>query len=452
MTPPSRSFRINLLFFSAGAILAATAIPVEIHLPGFSLLDLRVTPSDVLVNLLLYIPLGMSMSKSRKSQVFLVACGLSAAIEMCQLCLAGRYASPVDVLANSMGAMSGRSIGKMGETALRRTLHYVLLRRSNAMFLLGAVVLFLAWAGVSNRPAPRTDFSNWDETFHLAAGDELTGGREWQGRLIEFAILATPLDTRLMRELARLGPGSIKENAARFPHEPIVQSKGAIDLDRIEGTPLLDQHAREALFEALKERGTFTLLVWCNTSDLTQTGPARILTYSADAFQRNFTLGQEGRSIVFRLRTPVTGPNGLEPEIQTPPVLPKDQDVLLASIYDGRVARVYIDGWLVGRQNLTAAACSIPPLWDTELPALTALVAALTSLAGLGLAQPRTRSGWRIAAVACGTAGGLASLVAGFPCILPGYVWMFSPLGPAAGILVGHSIVSTERTATPPTV
>ena len=42
-----------------------------------------------------------------------------------------------------------------------------------------------------------------------------------------------------------------------------------------------------------------------------QTGPARIVSLSADTGAQNFTLGQEGSDIEFRLRTPVSGRNGI---------------------------------------------------------------------------------------------------------------------------------------------
>jgi hypothetical protein len=42
-----------------------------------------------------------------------------------------------------------------------------------------------------------------------------------------------------------------------------------------------------------------------------QAGPARILTISSDAYERNLTLAQDGDDLVLRLRTQKTGRNGL---------------------------------------------------------------------------------------------------------------------------------------------
>lgn len=49
-----------------------------------------------------------------------------------------------------------------------------------------------------------------------------------------------------------------------------------------------------------------------------QWGPTRIITFSAGPYRRNVTLGQEGSALVFRLRTPLMGPNGRDFEIWLP--------------------------------------------------------------------------------------------------------------------------------------
>ena len=49
-----------------------------------------------------------------------------------------------------------------------------------------------------------------------------------------------------------------------------------------------------------------------------QTGPARILTFSRGAYLRNLTLAQEGTTLVIRIRTPLMGLNGLLYELHVP--------------------------------------------------------------------------------------------------------------------------------------
>ncbi|MBU1191697.1 MAG: fibronectin type III domain-containing protein [Gammaproteobacteria bacterium] len=68
---------------------------------------------------------------------------------------------------------------------------------------------------------------------------------------------------------------------------------------------------------ALKASNAFTIEAWVQPANTTQNGPARILTLSKDAHNRNITLGQEEISYIGRLRTTKTNANGT-PQISTP--------------------------------------------------------------------------------------------------------------------------------------
>jgi hypothetical protein len=77
--------------------------------------------------------------------------------------------------------------------------------------------------------------------------------------------------------------------------------------------------------------------------DLSQTGPARIFTVSEDPWHRNITLGQDGDSLVVRLRTPGTDANG-QPERVISKVFSDARWVEISlAIMPGRI-RVEIDG------------------------------------------------------------------------------------------------------------
>ncbi|MFP4052479.1 MAG: LamG-like jellyroll fold domain-containing protein [Phycisphaerae bacterium] len=86
-------------------------------------------------------------------------------------------------------------------------------------------------------------------------------------------------------------------------------------------------------------------------ANLKQDGPARIVSFSQDSGSRNFTLGQSGDKLVFRLRTPRTGDNGTKPQ------------VTLAKLTAGKPHHVvvsYVPGRLLcsvnGKQTLLTAA------------------------------------------------------------------------------------------------
>ena len=60
----------------------------------------------------------------------------------------------------------------------------------------------------------------------------------------------------------------------------------------------------------------FALRMQVATDRLDQFGPARIVTSSAGASSRNFTVGQEASDLVFRFRTRLTRLNGSRPEVR----------------------------------------------------------------------------------------------------------------------------------------
>jgi Concanavalin A-like lectin/glucanases superfamily len=107
-------------------------------------------------------------------------------------------------------------------------------------------------------------------------------------------------------------------------------------------------------------RSELTLVVWMRPDNLEQSGPARIVTYSQSPASRNFTLGQIGNTLTFRLRTPASGINGVSPALYTGPVLSLSNTSFVAAVYDGRVSRLYVDGKRVAQADLAARRPRLP--------------------------------------------------------------------------------------------
>jgi hypothetical protein len=82
-------------------------------------------------------------------------------------------------------------------------------------------------------------------------------------------------------------------------HSLIVNSK----------TKLQSRGAASSVAERLKRSGAITIESWITPKDISQKGPARIVSLSAGSSKRNFTLGQEGDPFKFRLRTTTTTTN-----------------------------------------------------------------------------------------------------------------------------------------------
>ena len=108
------------------------------------------------------------------------------------------------------------------------------------------------------------------------------------------------------------------------------------------GGAFLADEAGADLLDACRESNQLTVEAVIRPDRLDQTGPARIVTFSSNAGSRNFTLGQERDRLVFRLRTPQAGENGVNPE------------TILGPIPDGpplHVAVTYRPGQLVAFVN-----------------------------------------------------------------------------------------------------
>ena len=77
---------------------------------------------------------------------------------------------------------------------------------------------------------------------------------------------------------------------------------------------MLARGADTALLDACKASSQLSIEALLTPRDTKQIGPARIISFSQDAYKRNFTLGQQGPAFVLRLRTTRTGENGMKPE------------------------------------------------------------------------------------------------------------------------------------------
>lgn len=81
----------------------------------------------------------------------------------------------------------------------------------------------------------------------------------------------------------------------------------------VSGGYYLEQVPAE-LYDAMTDSDGFTVEVWAQTADDTQTGPARIFTLSQSSSLRNLTIGQQGENLSVRLRHAGTSPDPMEPE------------------------------------------------------------------------------------------------------------------------------------------
>ncbi len=108
------------------------------------------------------------------------------------------------------------------------------------------------------------------------------------------------------------------------------------------------ENADARLLAACQATNQLSIEALITPAKASQVGPARIITFSSGTDTRNFTLGQEGDRLIFRLRTPETGPNGANPQVDLGKLTPGVAQHVIVTYAPGRLT-CFRDG----RQTLT---------------------------------------------------------------------------------------------------
>ena len=99
----------------------------------------------------------------------------------------------------------------------------------------------------------------------------------------------------------------------------------------------------DKLLNNMRDHKELSIEAWFSPDNLKQDGPARIISMSTNPYQRNFTLGQIGEDIAFRLRTTETDQNGM-PELNTQKHILTQKPIHIVATYDGSSKKLYING------------------------------------------------------------------------------------------------------------
>ena len=420
--------RITLSMPLIVVILAATAIPAELRSISHAGFEISARALDITLNILGYVPLGVVLSARWPAPaVILTAASVSAVAETSQLFAANRYPSPFDFLFNVAGAGFGLLLASLWSINLAEV---PLGRRPAIAAAVGVAVL----AGLLGFPGLHGTIQGWDPRLKLVLGDEPTLDRPWDGHIIEAAVLPRALDQREITDIAN------RQTLSDLPVAPVFGPVRDMDLREKPGKSFLSNKETVEMHQAILSEGTFTILVIFRTENLDQGGPARIITYSDGPYFRNFTLGQEKRSLIFRVRTPASGPNGMEPELQTPPVLTSASTAIVAATYDGHISRVFVNGKLAERLNLAAAGKPIASLADIHLPAVAVTLGILAAVAVLGFWRPETHLRCTVVAALAGLGSGILILMVGGGAAVPIYEPWLPALGFAGGLVTAASV------------
>ena len=294
--------------------------------------------------------------------VLIVNSSLSFAVEALQVFLHSRSSTVSDILANSFGASLGLLCFYL--------LELVVVNRLDKFFSLkGLTVCFISYASLTfllSMPLSiYTNFSNWNSNFPLLLGNEAAENRSWQGYISEFYIAdraISPaeitlvfsqqipwynLKNHLVAAYRLKGQGNYPDITGNLPHlfwqREDTKYQGEKNVLLTSNNWLTTKTPANSMTKKIRQTSEFTIVTTIATTNKYQTGPARIISLSGDSYQRNFTLAQEKTNLIFRLRTPITGKNGDNPELIVPGVFADTKPHHLIITYSDSLLQIYID-------------------------------------------------------------------------------------------------------------
>ena len=134
--------------------------------------------------------------------------------------------------------------------------------------------------------------------------------------------------------------------------DPKAVRHSADGLEIVGQTLLQSEKSAGQLSQAIKKAGEVTIEAWIRPAKTDQSGPARIVTLSRNANERNFTLGQEGDKFEVRLRTAKTSTNGIPALASKPGSLRAEWTHVVYTFDRSGQARLYLDGQLSAEQKI----------------------------------------------------------------------------------------------------
>ena len=335
---------------------------------------------DIILNLIMLFPLGIAIGsflrvmeyKIKKSVIAATVLGflISLSIEICQVFLS-RSTSGIDIMTNTVGVYLGALLAYpvrgfdfqqfLNKLYVNGRLFY---SRVILIYCVVAALILLIPVFVNN-------FSNWNKTYHLLIGNEATLNRPWKGVIYKLSIFnrklkkkeitklhttnfhkETPFESSsgLLAEYIFTKPqlkkcGIFKDSIMLSP--PLDSSCYLTEQSgiRLSGNSLISSQMPPTEFVcSLKKTNRLSIAIWLQPDNLEQDGPARIVSLSKDPDHRNFTLGQSGSRLNFRVRTPLTGLNGSNVELLTPPILTTDKPQFVVATFHRGESKLFCNG------------------------------------------------------------------------------------------------------------
>lgn len=357
------------------------------------------------LNILLFIPFGFLMFSLIRNnpwedyiKIFIcVALGasLSFIIETYQLFLF-RASELSDIFSNTTGAFIGAVLAKFYHNRVVGIIRYnwIRIQRSKYLLILIVVLYSVIVFSLSVFPIQHVDFRNWDPSFTFQIGNEATLDRAWVGKIYLVAIYNRDLldeevstnfkEGPYSRSSTRIKDGLVasynfKENGGKTVHDisgfgsPLnltVYTPSKVrwltpnGLEILDSTIIRSQSPAEKLYNAIKSTNEFTVEAWIAPGNISQEGPARIVSFSEDPYLRNFTLGQQEKDMHFRVRTPASGLNGTRTNLKTIDNFLTTEIQHLVATYRGGIETLFVNGVKQSEVAIFGDIKLIKPLGD----------------------------------------------------------------------------------------
>lgn len=140
---------------------------------------------------------------------------------------------------------------------------------------------------------------------------------------------------------------------------------GASHLEITQAVGIASGTPATKIIDAARSADEMSFEAWVTPANVTQDGPARIVSLSEDAALRNFTLGQEASSFVGRVRSTSTSDNGTPP-VWVSGIASTGLTHLMVTVGRDGFRRVFVDGRLVG----VTRSSGVLDNWDTSMQLL----------------------------------------------------------------------------------
>ena len=373
----------TIIVLSSFFILFGTLAPFDFTYPdNFSWDDFKIImttvspPGDILVNLALFMPFGLGLTalftargiRFKKSicLTFIFGFCFSSIIEFLQILSLLRMTTPTDIASNTFSGFLGGVFFLLIRNRAK-TFYFKFNKRIFSRIFMVTWLIYLLVISISLISfQDATKLGNWNTQFPLMMGNERTGNRPWKGEMSYFYISDRVLSDEIIGQLFTTNSESqtLQDNLlgayvfnklklkyvdrlGNLPNliwqakDQEVTEKSSITLDNNNWleTEILPEQATKKI----QNNAQFTIITKIKNSQKKIPGESRIFSLSKNLYQRNLSFEQSEADLKLRLRTPVTGNNGKNPELIWRDFFDAPKFHQIAIAYNGKELKFYID-------------------------------------------------------------------------------------------------------------